>query len=130
VKGFVFTDRDGDDLFFATTNRVWSVSDDGSSVMPKNWEWTQAGLNPSLVLFWRERGYLYVGGANGTLWQLSNLGSATPTATPLVLGDGKGRIGAPSLDVGVVPPAVSAADKKLLVVGSEAGVLYGVEVPF
>jgi len=31
-------------------------------------------------------------------------------------------VGAPSLDIGVTP--------RLLVVGSEAGVVYGVEVPF
>jgi hypothetical protein len=39
-----------------------------------------------------------------------------------MLGDGLGQIGAPSLDIGVTP--------QLLIVGSEPGVLYGVEVPF
>jgi len=46
-----------------------------------------------------------------------------------VLGDGTGQIGAPTLDIGVEPPDVTAG-KKFLIVGSESGVLYGVEVPF
>ncbi|HYN05329.1 MAG TPA: hypothetical protein VE359_22980, partial [Vicinamibacteria bacterium] len=74
--------------------------------------------------FWPQTNYVYVGGGNGKLWQLD---FTYPTAHPsfaksLTLGDGTGQIGAPTLDIGVNP--------KLLVVGSESGVLYGVEVPF
>ena len=131
MKGFVFPDRRNDDLFFATNTKVWSVSDDGSTACRTNWQWTHAGgLSPSLVLYWRQSQYVYVGGADGKLWQLDfslDTPSAPPSATPLVLGDGTGQIGAPTLDIGVPPPAATA--KKLLVVGSEAGVLYGVEVP-
>jgi hypothetical protein len=67
-----------------------------------------------------------VGGPNGTLYQLDfSLPTTDPEFANSVLlggGVGAGQIGAPSLDNGVTP--------KLLIVGSEPGVLYGVEVPF
>ena len=47
----------------------------------------------------------------------------------VVLGDGVGRLGAPSLDIGLAPPDVSAPGNSLLLVGSESGALYAVEVP-
>jgi hypothetical protein len=125
VKGFVFPDRDSDDLYFASNTRVWSVPDTCTSpcTMTPNWVWT-GEPSPSLVLFWREQRHLYVGGSNGTLWQLDlAYAPGHPSfATPLTLGDGKGQIGAPSIDIGVTP--------RLLVVGSESGVLDGGEVPF
>jgi outer membrane protein assembly factor BamB len=126
VKGFLFPDRRNDGLIFATDTKVWSVSD-GVTSITKNWEWTAGGLNPSLVLYWPQTNYVYVGSANGKLYQLdfSSADLATPpTAIPLTLGDGvaTGQIGAPSLDIGVTP--------RLLVVGSESGVLFGVAVPF
>ena len=130
VQGFVFPDRRNDDLIFATSTTVWSISDDGSATMPVNWQWTTAGLNPSLILYRPESNYVYVGSANGQLYELdfSNANPAPPTAKPPVqLGDGAGQIGAPSLDID--PPDVTPG-KKLLIVGSESGVLYGVEVPF
>jgi hypothetical protein len=125
VKGFVFPDRDGKDIFFASNTKVFRVADENPDLTPmtKVWEWAGA-LNPSIVLFWREQRYVYVGGSNGTLWQL-NLSFSPGQGgfeTSLTLGDGNGQIGAPSLDGGVSP--------RLLVVGSEAGVVYGVAVPF
>ena len=125
VKGFVFPDRASNDLFFASNTKVWSVPDNCSSpcTLSANWVWTDEP-SPSLVLFWREQRYLYVGGSNGRLWQLNLAFSpGHPSfAKSVTLGDGRGQIGAPTLDIGVSP--------RLLVVGSESGVLYGVEVPF
>ena len=75
---------------------------------------------------------MYVGGPNGRLYQLDFTNATTgtpPTFEERILGDGKGQIGAPTLDIGIATPYVSAG-KKLLVVGRESGVLYGVEVPF
>ncbi len=131
VKGFLFPDRRNDDLMFATNTRVWSISDDGSPSMPPNWQWTVGGLVPSVILYWPQSPYVYVGSKDGKLYELDfSLANPLPPTSkpPLVLGDGVGQIGAPTLDIGVVPPDVSAG-KKLLVVGSESGVLYGVEVP-
>jgi hypothetical protein len=130
VKGFVFPDRRGDGLIFATDHKVSSVSDDGSSTMPRNWEWTvPGGGSPSMVLYWPETNLVYVGGPGGELYEL-DFTNATPSIAPtvkqVVLGDGRDQIGVPSLDR--TPPGTPAG-KGLLVVGSESGVLYGVEVP-
>ena len=131
VKGFVFPDRRGGDLVFATNTTVWGVSDAGAA-MTLRWRWTDVGLNPSVVLYWPETSFVYVGSRNGRLYQLdfTNAGPGTPpSSTFVVLGDGSAQVGSPSLDVGVAPPDVNPG-KKLLVVGSESGTLYGVEVPF
>jgi hypothetical protein len=124
VKGFLFPDRRNDDLIFATDTKVWSISDDGAS-MTKNWEWTIGGLNPSVVLFRPQTSFVYVGSKNGELYELDFTNATTaipPTFKLQVLGAPFGQVGAPSLDIGVTP--------KLLLVGSEPGVVYGVEVPF
>jgi FG-GAP-like repeat/PQQ-like domain len=132
VKGFVFPDRRGDDLIFATDHKVVSISDDGGGAtgMTENWEWTlPAGGSPSLVLYWPETNFVYVGGPGGTLYELdfTSADSANPPAVKeVVLGDGSDQVGAPSLDR--MPPGAPGG-QGLLVVGSESGVLYGVEVP-
>jgi outer membrane protein assembly factor BamB len=128
VKGFLFPDRGSDDLFFATDTKVWSISD-AAAGLSENWQWTTAGLSPSLILYWPATTYLYVGGPNGQLHQLDfSIPVGGPGfATPITLGDGTGQVGAPSLDKDA--PDVTAG-KRLLIVGSESGVLYGVEVPF
>jgi hypothetical protein len=130
VKGFVFPDRRNDDLVFATNTRVWSVSDTGAPVMSPNWQWTVGGLNPSVVLYWPQTSYVYVGSRSGSLYQLDFTAAAPgtpPSHSVVLLGAGLAQVGAPSLDI--APPDVTAG-KKLLVVGSESGTLYGVEVPF
>jgi hypothetical protein len=130
VKGFLFPDRRNDDLFFATNTRVRSVSDTAGGFVG-NWSWTMPAGSPSIALYWPQTYYVYVGGGNGRLYELdfTNANTVTPpTYKERILGDGTGQIGAPTLDIGVQPPDVSAG-KKLLVVGSESGVLYGVEVP-
>jgi hypothetical protein len=129
VKGFLFPDRRNDDLIFATNTKVWSISDDAQP-MTKNWEWTVGGagaLNPSVILYWPQTNFVYVGSRNGELYELDFTTASTstpPMSKPLILGGGvgAGQIGAPSLDIGVTP--------ELLIVGSEPGVLYGLEVPF
>ena len=100
--------------------------------MSLNWHWTDVGLNPSVVLYWPETNDVYVGSGNGRMYQLdfTSAGPGTaPASTFRVLGDGLAQVGSPSLDIGVAPPDVGPG-KKLLVVGSESGTLYGVEVPF
>jgi hypothetical protein len=123
VKGFLFPDRRNDNLFFATNTKVWSIAD--TPGLPANWTWTIPAGSPSVVLYWPQTNYVYVGGGNGTLYELDFTGAGPglpPTHKALILGDGAGQIGAPTLDIGVSP--------HMLVVGSESGVLYGVEVPF
>ncbi len=124
VKGFLFPDRRNDDVLFATDTKVWSLSD-GAASLSVNWTFTLGGFNPSVVLYWPGTSFVYVGSRNGELYELDF--SAATLATPptfklQVLGGGLGQVGAPSLDVAVAP--------QLLLVGSEPGVVYGVEVPF
>ena len=94
--------------------------------MTKKWEWAPGGPtpNPSIVLYRPQTNLVYVGAANGELYEL-DFTSATPSTAPAqnlqILGGGQGQVGAPSLDLGPPP---------LLIVGSEPGVLYAVEVPF
>jgi outer membrane protein assembly factor BamB len=123
VKGFLFPDRRNDSLIFATSTKVWSVSDTAGGFVT-NWTWTMPSGSPSIVLYWPQTNFVYVGGGNGRLYEL-DFTNATPGTPPTdrqaILGDGTGQIGAPTLDIGVTP--------RLLIVGSESGVLYGVEVP-
>jgi outer membrane protein assembly factor BamB len=134
VNGFVFPDRRNQSLIFATNTTVWSVSDTGATAMPVDWQWTDTvnGLSPSVVLYWPQTNYVYVGSRNGRLYELDFTladPGTPPTHNLLVLGDGRAQVGAPSLDIGVAPPDVTPG-KKLLVVGSVSGTLNGVEVPF
>ena len=124
VKGFVWPDRDSTDLYFATNNRVWGISDTGAASMPE--KFTPAGgillgggvATPSTLLFVPGDHFLYVGGSDGQLYELDVL-FATPTQKQVPLGDGLALVGAPSLDW--------AFD--LIHVGTEAGIFYAVKVP-
>jgi outer membrane protein assembly factor BamB len=136
VKGFLWPDRRVDgihdgDLYFATGSKVWSIKDTAGS-LAENWSWDPGTtFEPNAVLQWPQTNLLYVGGANGTLYELDFTladGSTPPVMTPEPLGAGLDHIGAPTLDIGVAPPDVGT-DKKMLLVGSESGVLYAVEVP-
>jgi outer membrane protein assembly factor BamB len=134
VKGFLFPDRRGNDLYFATNTTVWSVRDTAGT-LTTNWTFDDGGtLEPSIVLHWPQTDYLYVGGKDGRLIQLNFSGGppidpcTSPSCEWVELGGGLDHIGAPSLDIGVIPPDVTPG-KKLLHVGSESGVLYAVEVP-
>ena len=105
VKGFLFPDRRNDDLIFATDTKVWSVSDTAAA-LALNWQWTDAGLNPSLILYWPQTNLVYVGSAGGKLYELDFTAANTstpPTFKLKLLGGGFGQVGAPSLDIGVMP---------------------------
>ncbi len=119
VKGFVFPDRLTDAIYFATDNKVWSVSDTASGMVenfPPGGLTLLDGPRPSAVLFVPGSHYLYVGASNGRLYEidLTNL-----SQTWVELGDGKAVVGAPSLDW----------VNGLVHVGTEAGVFYAVSVP-
>jgi hypothetical protein len=117
VKGFLFPDRLSSDLFFSTNGKLWSIRDDGGDA-GFNWS-TTAVPSPSIPVIGRVGGiaYVFVGGGDGRLYQLD---AATGLqVTSVRLGDGSARIGPPSLD----------ATSGLVFAGSEAGILYAVQVP-
>jgi uncharacterized delta-60 repeat protein/uncharacterized repeat protein (TIGR01451 family) len=121
VKGFVWPDWGSDDLYFATDNRVWAISDTGAPSMPNKFA---AGISlgvsvtPSPVLVIPGTSFVYVGGSDGTLYEIDAAGAA-PSLKPRPLGDGQALVGAPSLDWFY----------SLVHVGTEAGIFYAVEVP-
>jgi hypothetical protein len=71
------------------------------------------------VLFVPASHYLYVGGSDGSLYEIDVAVAGAPTVKSVVLGDGSAVVGAPSLD----------RDNSLVHVGTEAGVFYAVSVP-
>jgi outer membrane protein assembly factor BamB len=132
IKGFPFPDRRNNDLFVATSTKVWGLTDNGSSIVTK-WTNPVQGLDsPSGVLLKPGTNELYVGvrdtvpaGAPDTAGLLRidvGLADPGPGAVSLALESFAAVVGAPSLDVGFSP--------SLLHVGSEGGVIYAVEVPF
>jgi outer membrane protein assembly factor BamB len=122
VKGFVFPDRQSNDLYFSTTSRVWGLSDDGTSAS-KNWPEVTAIPSPSLPVHPGGTSLLYVGGGDGRLYQIDFTAAGNPGPPPVVLsvqaGDGSAALGAPAYDV----------LNSTVYVGSDAGVFYAVSVP-
>ena len=90
---------------------------------PCAWESNPDCLRTLLPVVLQQSGpelHLYAGSGDGQLYQLDlTIDPAVPIVTSVVLGDGAAAIGAPSLDV----------TTGLVHVGSEAGVLYAVELP-
>ncbi|MCG6921990.1 MAG: DUF11 domain-containing protein, partial [Acidobacteria bacterium] len=122
VNGFVWPDRGSADLYFATDNFVWGISDTGAPNMPNKFpsgiSLGGGGVTPSSLLFVPGSHYIYVGGSDGSLYEIDVLGAA-PTLKSQPLGDGLATVGAPSLDWLY----------SLIHVGTEAGIFYAVDVP-
>ena len=121
VKGFVFPDRASDDIYFATDDFVWGVTDTGAALMTNKFAGPislPAAAKPSPVLFLPGNHYLYVGGSDGKLYEIDML-PAVPVLKQVQLGNGLAVVGAPSLD----------RVYNLVHVGTEAGIFYAVQVP-
>ena len=121
VKGFVFPDRRNGDLYFATNNKVQSLTDTGTDLVAK---WGDVNVkDASMVVLQTSTNHLYagssdVGGNKAGLVEIdvsvggSSLKSVVLEPTSLV-------VGAPALDIAY----------GLVHVGSEAGTFYAVQVP-
>jgi hypothetical protein len=122
VKGFVFPDRASPtgDVYFATDNLVWGVSDTAGTLSNKFASGISLGLGvtPSAALYMPGGGFVYVGGSDGKLYQIDVSGAA-PVLKSEALGDGSALVGAPSLDRGY----------NLVHVGTAAGIFYAIQVP-
>jgi hypothetical protein len=121
VKGFVFPDRNSPtgDVYFATENYVWGVTDMAGGMSDKFGGGVSLGpgVKPSAALFVPGSHYVYAGGTDGNLYEIDVAGA--PQKNWVALGDGSAVVGAPSLDW------VNA----LVHVGTEAGIFYAVQVP-
>jgi hypothetical protein len=128
LKGFPWPDRRNGRLYFSTTNKVHAAFFDGSTLGPDpGWQANLSGVShvtvshPSIVLQRPGTDELYVGDDQGHLLRFN---AATGAQMGVVTLDGPGTIiGAPSLDTGQTP-------LPLLLVGSDKGVVYAVQVGF
>ncbi len=119
VKGFVFVDTWSNDMYFATTNRVWAVTDNGAEALLK-WATAPGAIpRPSTPLFAPGGIHPYVGGGDGRLYEI-DVTTGAPAIPPMMksiaLGQVISVVGSPSLDV----------RHDLLYVGTEAGVIHAV----
>jgi uncharacterized repeat protein (TIGR01451 family) len=114
ARGFVFLDRFSNQVYFSTDSFVWSVTAGASTPT-----WKRPLLTPSTPLFSAALGRVYVGSGDGKLYSLDAATGAPVAAETNVLGDGLATVGSPSLDV----------LGGFLYAGTEAGVVYAVELP-
>ncbi len=118
IKGFIWPIFGTAELLFSTTNSVWTVLDNGASAALK-WELaTIPGPSQPLAAALAGVPYAWVGGSDGSLYQLDTSGAA-PTTTSVVLGGGLAAVGGPALDV----------FDGIAYVGTENGRVYSVDLP-
>ena len=123
VKGFVTIDRlsPTNDLYFATTNKVWSLAD--TSGTPPVFRWARPLNSPSTPVFLTGSLHVYVGAGDGKLYRLSSIDGSDapgiPATFPLVLGDGSAAVGSPTIDT----------RDGFVYVGTDAGVVYATQIP-
>ncbi len=117
VKGFVYADRLSDDLYFSTSNTVYSISDDGGGSFgwTDNWSGGVAMSNPSPPVFIPGDDKVYVG-ALGSLVRLKQGTGSGLDAFPL--GDGSAAVGSPTIDLA----------GGFVYVGTESGTVYAIRL--
>jgi len=115
VKGYIWPDFASTDIYLATTNALWKLTDNGGSV---SLAWSSAAVaNPSVPLYTPGGTYLLAGSSDGRLYQFDF--SAGPSMASVLLGDGSAAVGSPALDV----------VNNLFYVGTESGAVYAVTAP-
>ena len=122
--GFLFPDRRGNDLYAAThgktQDRVEAITDTGS--LDPKWSPEPILINPSVLLHHPGTDDIYVGvenhGGSAAVLKLDAITGAVVSSVPLETA--AQTIGAPSLDL----------TYGMLYMGSEAGIIYAVELGF
>ena len=120
VKGFLFPDRGGRDLYAATDTEVVGLTDDSGLLLEK---WRIPLAAPSIVLLQPGTTDLYVGVRDdgGGKASLLRINAATgQVAASAALETTPQYVGAPSLDT----------EYGVIHVGGEPGILYAVQLPF
>ncbi len=117
VNGLVLPDRLGADLYFSTSTRVWSLSEVELPTVHGELNWSAAlGATPTRPVLSIGTGRLYAGGDLGLLYELD---VTDGTSRSVTLGDGGSALGSLTID----------SPHGILYVGSEAGVVYAVQLP-
>jgi len=120
VKGYVNPEGGSNRMYLSTTNKVWCVSDDGTSASVV-WSLTLpgSGVTPSTPMFLPVANNLLVGSSNGRLYQLDTTQNPPPLTKYVTLGAGDAAVGSPAFDV----------VNNVVYAGTEAGVVYAVSWP-
>ena len=119
IKSFIFPQFGSNNLVASTNGKIWSIADSGASgAVNLGWPVTSAEvLSPSTPLYVPGSSMVIVGSGDGNLYQMDVI---TPLPTSSVtLGDGTAAVGAPTMDL----------LNSMIYVGSDEGVIYGVEFP-
>ncbi len=106
-------------LFASTNGKIWSIADSGGSgAVNSGWPVTSAEVpSPSTPLYVPGSTMVIAGSGDGNLYQMDVI-TPLPT-TSVTLGDGTAAVGAPTMDL----------LNSMIYVGSDEGVIYGVEFP-
>lgn len=115
IKGFIFPNFSGNELYFSSRDTVRRIQDSGTDVV-LNWEADVPGA--SIPTYPPGREFLWVGSSNGRLYQIGAV-SGNSTFITLTSG-GMPGVGSPSLDL----------FNNLIYVGTENGEVFAVEVPY
>jgi outer membrane protein assembly factor BamB len=115
VKLSILPDVFTHDLYFSTTDNVWSIRDDGGGATQR---WVRPLPGASQPVYFPADRLLWVGGGDGQLYTL-NPTSGLDAVPPVVLGDGSAPAGAPTVD----------SASRFVYVGTTAGVVYAVSIP-
>jgi outer membrane protein assembly factor BamB len=114
VKGFLFPRFGTNQLFLTTTGKIWSIEDNVTSgIVTTGWPITTIP-SPSVPLYVPGTLDLFVGSGDGQLYRVNVASPSTPSS--ILLGTGTAAVGAPTLDL----------LKRMIYVGTDAGVVYGV----
>ncbi len=117
IKGYIWPEWGTPNLYFSTTNKVWSLADPGSgSTLSKRWDSGSSVPSPSTPMLLDTEGRVLVGGGDGALYQL-NAATGALAGAPVPLGSAS--LGTPAFDV------LSG----MLHIGSTSGLIHAVASP-
>ena len=125
AKGFVFarvgSTVNSTDLYFATANRIWKLTDDGGPSYIDNWPGGIAVNSPSTPISLPGDVYVYVGSGDGSLHRHDTTTGALVDFFPL--GDQspalRSKVGSPTFDI----------RNNFIYVPADAGLVYAIERP-
>jgi hypothetical protein len=114
IKLFILPDVFTHDLYFSTTDNVWSIRDDGGGATQR---WVRSLPGASQPVYFPADRLIWAGGGDGHLYTLRP-SDGSDAVSPVMLGDGSAPAGAPTVD----------SANGFVYVGTTAGVVYAVSI--
>lgn len=115
IKGFIFPNFAGNELYFSSRDTVRRIHDSGTDVVL---DWASDVPGASIPTYPPGREFLWVGSSNGRLYQIDATSGASTFVT--LTSGGTPGVGSPSVDL----------VNGLIYVGTENGEVFAVEVPY